>query len=102
MANNRVCVIINLYCTAGKEDEFQAFLINAMQETKQYKGNLSVEVRQSATEPSFFRIMSEWASEEERLIYMAWRQESGFIDQLASFLTTEPEFIVKEMELVFN
>ena len=77
----------------GKYGEAVAFMQKHIPDTASFEGCESIRVAGSS-EDSTMIVYGEWASIEAHKKYVAWREESGLLQEFVSeFLESPPEFI---------
>ena len=77
----------------GKYEEAVAFMQKHIPDTASFEGCESIRVAGSS-EDSTMMVYGEWASIEAHKKYVAWREESGLLQEFVSeFLESPPEFI---------
>ena len=77
----------------GKYGEAVAFMQKHIPDTASFEGCVSIRVAGSS-EDSTIIVYGEWASIEAHKKYVAWREESGLLQEFVSeFLESPPEFI---------
>ena len=77
----------------GKYGEAVAFMQKHIPDTASFEGCESIRVAGSSEDSSMI-VYGEWASIEAHKKYVAWREESGLLQEFVSeFLESPPEFI---------
>ena len=85
--------IVKMDIKPGKYEEAVAFLQKHIPDTASFEGCESIRVAGSS-EDSTMIVYGEWASIEAHKKYVAWREESGLLQEFVSeFLESPPEFI---------
>jgi len=85
--------IIKMKVKPGKYAEAVAFMQKHIPDTASFEGCESIRVAGSS-EDSTMIVYGEWASIEAHKKYVAWREESGLLQEFVSeFLESPPEFI---------
>ena len=85
--------IVKMKVQPGKYEEAVAFMQKHIPDTASFEGCESIRVAGSS-EDSTMIVYGEWASIEAHKKYVAWREESGLLQEFVSeFLESPPEFI---------
>ena len=85
--------IVKMKVQPGKYEEAVAFMQKHIPDTASFEGCESIRVAGSS-EDSTMIVYGEWASIEAHKKYVAWREESGLLQEFVSeFLEAPPEFI---------
>ncbi|WP_306355795.1 MULTISPECIES: putative quinol monooxygenase [unclassified Nocardia] len=83
---------IDMVTTPDRFDEFRDFLAKHLPSTRTFPGNISVEVARNQEEPDRVLLVEKWRSRADFDAYLAWRQESGVLAELAAFADGEVRF----------
>ena len=73
---------------------FCSALPNMLKDTKKFAGFRSIRIMSSKTDANQVIFIEEWSSEEDYMKYIAWRTETGAMDDLASALASPPKMDV--------
>ena len=85
--------IVKMKLQPGKYEEAVAFMQKHIPDTASFEGCEAIRVAGSS-EDSTMIVYGEWASIEAHKKYVAWREESGLLQEFVSeFLESPPEFI---------
>lgn len=80
-----------LFPTRAEESEnFYKTLTAALAETRVFDGCVSVTTHRDLDDPAKIFLIEEWESREDHTKYLAWRQETGFIDAIGPLLAGAP------------
>jgi len=75
---------------ASESENFYDTLTTALAETRAFDGCLSVTTHRDLDDPSKIFLIEVWKTREDQLKYLAWRQETGFIDAIGPMLAGAP------------
>lgn len=75
---------------AEESENFYKTLTSALADTRAFKGCVSVTTHRDLDDPSKIFLIEEWESREDQLKYLAWRQETGFIEAIGPMLAGAP------------
>lgn len=78
-------VIAEFTAAPGKLDELVGFLRSALPDTRTFDGCISLDVHIHRDTDTIVMIES-WQSHEQYDAYLAWRMETGMIDQIGGLL----------------
>jgi len=85
--------IVKMKVKMGRYEEAVAFMQKHIPNTASFEGCMSIHVAGSS-EDSTMMVYGEWASIEAHKKYVAWREESGLLQEFVlEFLESPPEFI---------
>ena len=87
-----VTVTLQFQAKPDKADDVVDLLRKNLPETRSYEGFESLVVHQSQDDPTMFLIYEQWAARPKYEAYLAWRTETGVLEQLADMLAGEPSF----------
>jgi quinol monooxygenase YgiN len=80
-----------LFPTREEESEpFYTMLIAALAETRVFDGCVNVTTHRDLDDPSKIFLIEEWKSREDQQKYLAWRQETGFVEAIGPMLAGAP------------
>ena len=86
-------VIVNIKVRPGKYEETVAFLQKHIPDTASFEGCEVLHVAGNQDD-STIMIYEEWDSVDSHKKYLAWREETGLLDEFVSeFLESPPEFL---------
>jgi quinol monooxygenase YgiN len=74
--------------------QFCSALPDMLKDTKKFAGFRSVRIMRHKTDANQVIFIEEWSSEEDYMKYIAWRTETGAMDDLASALVSPPKMEV--------
>ena len=86
-------VIAEINCQEGIGGTFLSGLLPALAETRAFQGCESVETYTDADSPDRIFLWEKWATREDQEAYLAWRVETGMIDQMAPAMASPPRFL---------
>ena len=66
------------------------FLRRVLPDTRGYTGCISIVVVQNQDDPASFMIVEQWDSRAHYEKYLAWRTESGVMNEFAAMMQGEP------------
>ena len=87
-----ITLILNLKPEAA--GPFCSALPDMLKETKRFAGFRSIRIMRSKTDANQVIFIEEWTSEEDYMKYIAWRTETGAMNDLASALASPPKMEV--------
>jgi quinol monooxygenase YgiN len=89
-----MAVTVTLALAIKKErlDEFKGVIKDALPDTRAFDGCQSVDVYENHDKPGEIFLVERWDSKEHQQKYIAWREETGMMDALGTFLATPPTF----------
>lgn len=85
-----VKVVLEFQAAADQVDAVKKFLRAVLPDTRAYEGFESLTVHQNDDDPTKFLVWEQWATRPHYETYLAWRQESGALGELANMLDGEP------------
>ena len=83
-------VTLELSIKPGKADEFIGMAAEAFKGTRTKKGFKDIIATQSTDDPNKLVFWGTWETAEDYNTYFNWRVETGFMDEIASFMTAPP------------
>lgn len=86
-------VIAEFNCHEGIGELFLSGLLPALAETRAFEGCESVETYTDADDPNRIFLWEKWTTRENHEAYLAWRVETGMIDQMAPAMASPARFI---------
>ena len=86
-------VLAEFNCHEGIGEIFLSGLLPALAETRAFEGCESVETYIDADNPDRILLWEKWATREDQEAYLAWRVETGMIDQMAPAMAAPPRFL---------
>lgn len=89
-----VMIVWEMQVSPAKRDEFVAMTAQSVDASRQYDGNLQFDILVDEARPDTVVFIEKWASEDIRQTYMAWRAETGGIEQLQAYLTAAPKITI--------
>ena len=87
-----VTVTLALVIKKEKLDEFKGVMKNALPDTRAFEGCQSVDIYQNQDNPGELFLVELWDSKEHQQKYVAWREETGMMEALGTFLAAPPTF----------
>ena len=85
-----VIVTLELALKPELVEDFCEQIPEALKETRAFPGFVDISIRRNADDPSHVIFIEEWASRADHEAYIAFRAESGMLDQMAAMLTSPP------------
>ncbi len=85
-----VSVVVELKCKPESTNDMKAAMKNALPETRVYEGCESVIASVRQDDPNTIVLVESWDSRESHEKYMAYRTETGMMEQLGALLAAEP------------
>lgn len=71
-------------------DGFEAFLLKVLPDTRSYEGCEGLTVHRHEDDDANIVLLERWESRAHYDKYLAWRGETGMLDQLGAFLDGPP------------
>ncbi|MCX4095568.1 putative quinol monooxygenase [Nocardia sp. alder85J] len=87
-----VQVAIDMTVKAGRYEELHRWILEHLAGTRGFEGNISVEVTRNQDEPNRILFVEKWVARENFENYLAWREETGVIAELAEMLDGDVGF----------
>ena len=87
-----VTVTLALAIKNERLDEFKGVIKDALPDTRAFDGCQTVDVYENQDKPGEIFLVERWDSKEHQQKYIAWREETGMMDALGTFLATPPSF----------
>jgi quinol monooxygenase YgiN len=87
-----ITLILNLKPEAT--GPFCSALPGMLKGTKNFSGFRSIRIMRNKTDVNQVIFIEEWSTEEDYMKYIAWRTETGAMDDLASALVSPPKMEV--------
>lgn len=85
-----VIVTLELALKPELVEDFCVQIPEALKETRAFPGFVDISIRRNADDPSHVIFIEEWASRADHEAYVAFRTQSGVMDQMAAMLTKPP------------
>ena len=85
-----VKVILEFQTTPDQVDPVKKFFRDVLPDTRGYDGFESLNVHQDDDDPTRFIIWEQWATRPQYEAYLAWRTESGVMNEFVDMLAGEP------------
>ncbi len=85
-----VAVTIDIPVQPDKTDEFIEFIKGVAPDTRAYDGCELFHICADQDTPGRVLFYEIWESKEKQQAYLAWRQETGLVDQMGPYLTGPP------------
>lgn len=83
-------VILEFQCQSDKIEAFKSALEEALVDTRNYDGCVSVQVTVNQEAPLNLILLEVWESREHNEKYLAWRTDTGMFEALSDMLSTPP------------
>lgn len=87
-----VTIIADLAVQPKNVDELVSVFQELLPVTRKYEGCLGIELHRNRNDPNNFILIEEWRTQEHHEKYIAWRTETGVMDQVGAYLTRAPGF----------
>lgn len=87
-----VTVVLEFKVQPDKADTVVEFLRKALPATRAYAGFESLTLHRDQDDPSAFLIWEQWATRGQYDAYLAWRTESGTLNEFVELLAGPPSF----------
>lgn len=81
--------VIDIPVAEGKYEELRGWLRQILPDSRAFHGSVSVEVYRDQNDPSSVVLLEKWNSRADYDAYLAWRGETGMIEQLSAFMDGE-------------
>ena len=88
-----VTVVLQLNMKPEARDEVVGSFKSVLPDTRAYDGCLGLRVFEDQDDRNHIVLIEQWESKEHYEKYVAWRTETGFMDQMGEALTSEPSFL---------
>ena len=85
-----VIVFVKINAKENSLEELKNYFKKVLPDTRAYGGCQGVQLYQSKEMPTKFLIHAKWVSEEAQKKYMAWRVETGELDNLTQMISEPP------------
>jgi quinol monooxygenase YgiN len=85
-----VKVLLEFQAKADQVDDIKKFLRSELPDTRAYDGFESLTMHQSDDDPTRFLFWEQWASRPHYEAYLAWRTETGVMNQFLDMLMDPP------------
>ena len=83
-----VIVTLELALKPELVEDFCEQIPEALKETRAFPGFVDISIRHNADDPNRVIFIEEWASRADHEAYVAFRTQSGVMDQMAAMLTS--------------
>ena len=87
-----VAVTLQFQVKAEKVDDVLDFLRKNVPDHRSYDGCESLVVHQSQDDRTTFFLYEQWTTRPRHEAYLAWRTETGMLQELVEMLAGEPSF----------
>jgi quinol monooxygenase YgiN len=87
-----VTITLQFQSKPDQADDVIDMLRKNLPDTRSYDGCESLVVHQSQDDPTMFLIYEQWAARPKYEAYLAWRTETGVLEELLAMLAGEPTF----------
>jgi quinol monooxygenase YgiN len=85
-----ITVVLELHLRDEVVDDVLAGLERDLPDTRAYDGNVSVDVVRDMAQPGHIVLIERWERREDQERYIAWRQETGSMDNVVAQSTAPP------------
>ena len=85
-----VKVVLEFRTTPDQVDAVKALFRAVLPDTRGYEGCESLTLHQSEEEPTSFLVWEQWVTRPHYEKYLAWRTETGVLDQLIAMCDGQP------------
>lgn len=72
-------------------DKARAWLKNVLPDTRAFDGCVTLHVVQNQDDPTEIAIVEQWDSRQHYEKYLAWRTESGVMDEFRAMMAADPD-----------
>jgi quinol monooxygenase YgiN len=86
-----VVVLLEIQVKPEAVNEVKSFLKQALPDTRAYAGCQGIDIYSNADDAGNLVFYERWDSREHYQKYLAWRTETGVLDQLSAKLTAPPK-----------
>ena len=86
-------VLVELSCVSGTGPEYLAAILPMLADTRAFEGCELVEAYSDQDDPDTVFLWERWASRQNQEAYLAWRIETGTLDDMARFMAADPRFV---------
>lgn len=84
-------VIMELTVKEDRYDDFRDFMVKILPNTRPYEGCVSIEFVRNQDDPAHLLVMEKWNSRQDYENYLAWRMESGIMNEIVDMIVGEPK-----------
>lgn len=85
-------VILDLTVKEGSIEAVRSWLKRILPDTRSFDGCVSIAVVQNQDVPTGLVVLEQWVSRQHYERYLAWRTETGGLNELVSMLDGTPTF----------
>lgn len=86
-----ITVLLTAQTKPEMENQFKEFIKKCLTETRSYKGCISIDIYEDASEKGNFVFYENWESIKAYETYLNWRVGQGVMDEIGAMLATAPE-----------
>jgi quinol monooxygenase YgiN len=86
-------VMVELTCLPGLGQEYVETMLPLLGDTRAFEGCELVEVYADQDNSDKVFLWEKWAARSDQEAYLAWRTETGTLQDMNRFLATDPRFI---------
>ncbi|EFF89133.1 MULTISPECIES: putative quinol monooxygenase [unclassified Streptomyces] len=79
-------VIFEMTVKAGRFDDLRKWFLEKLPGTRDFEGNISVEVVRDQDDPTRIVFVEKWDARQDFERYLAWRTETGVVAELGELL----------------
>ena len=85
-------VTLEFQAKPDKVEAVKEFLGKVLPDTRAYEGFERIDLHQDQDDPTSFMFYEQWSSRPEYEAYLAWRTETGALDEFVAMLAGPPSF----------
>ncbi|MGU3498752.1 putative quinol monooxygenase [Mycobacterium sp. C31M] len=82
---------MELIIKEGRYQDFRDFMVKILPDTRPYKGCVCIEFVRNQDNPAHILVLEKWNSREDYERYVAWRMETGIMNQIIDMIDGEPK-----------
>lgn len=86
-------VLVEINCKPGMGAEYNAAMAPLLPDTRAFAGCELVEVYVDQDNPDTVFLWEKWASRKDQEAYLAWRIETGKLDEMSKYFSADPRFV---------
>lgn len=84
-------VIMEVQTKDGNATAFEHLLASILPDTRRYPGCVSIQILRDLDNLSQYAFIEQWANRQAYDAYLAWRKETGVLDQLGLMFAVPPK-----------
>lgn len=85
-------VILDVRVKEGSLEDLRSWMHRILSETRGYDGCNNLYIVQNQDDPLALAVIEQWETRPKYEKYLAWRTETGVVDELVAMLDGEPTF----------